>query len=1250
MNPRILSLSILLLLFQGRSVFANTAADALIADAWKAWERNNQQLVEAKFLAAIKEDPRNTRAALGLSLLYILQKKNAASCEKLKTVLQTEPDYYPYLYSLWTTAAMRNRYNDLNPNLIALFEQWSRKADSAGVLKAMAAEVLGGYFERRGDIATSNRYYQQIHEINDWMLIGPFDNTSASGFDKVYPPELECDLSKTYEAKNGIPARWFKPEVGKHDRWLEFTRYFSHIESVFYANDFVYSPKKQTVQIRIGTSGSLKAFLNDEQIVECFDETNNDLDTYIVNADLQEGWNRLLIKCGFSELSKCNFLARITDEHGEPVDGLTFSTDSKPYKRRPGANCRVIPNFAEAFFKAKISQAPDNLENYALLAECYLRNEKAIEAELALGEALKLAPSSGLFNKQLLEAYRRGKKYDNYATTIEQIYALDKDNVDILQYKIDEYLEKQELDKAEELTRRLETLAPRSESLYETLVHLYGEKDQDEKLAETIKTAYRLYPDNWDFAFLEATLSIQRTRRYDRAISIVQSYLARHYDTAVLSVLAGFHLQASNIKKWEETCNKIFELDPASTQTYYAMSKTYFSLQDYVNAESRIKKALSLCRDSALYWSQMAEINRARRSIDLAKQAYREALKYDPTDYDARRALRELDGKKPIFSLFEASNIDDLMKKAPTSQSYPDGGAVVLLSDTKRVAYEPGGSESSVELLVRVFNNRGIDAFKEYWIPYSPYNEQLIVEKAVVVKKASTEINADIDQNHIVFKSLEPNDLIYLKWNIQSLYTGKLFKDFFDNVSFNGAFPVKDSRYSLLVPKELRFHANAQNMPNEPTKKETDEGTIYRWRLVDEPALEPESAMPAWADVTKDLYISSVNEWQDIVNWYLDLARTKTRSSHEVKEQVETLLRGKDSVSQEAKVQAIYDFITENIRYSRVPFRQSGLIPQKARDVLVNRIGDCKDLATLCIAMLSEVGIKAHYVLVNTRDAGENRNAPPSISFNHCIVGVEMPGGFKYLDLTAYNYPMNSVPEGDLGAFSLLIKPGINKPEYLTHDKFAPRRIIRHTNADLRDGKGMAVSSRLRAEGAPGALLRAFFRQKSKKEQETSVVQILSNDFPDVKLTRLENGGIDRREPFFELAYDYEVPNSLGEAGQFKMLKVPWAEPLKNDPGLARDKRQFPYHYWPWADSMSEDIEIKLPSGFEPVEPMKEVRVESPVADYSVKLEFANGVIKGRRELVNKKMVVSFDEYPEFKKFYAAVVKEDQRVILLKGK
>ena len=51
----------------------------------------------------------------------------------------------------------------------------------------------------------------------------------------------------------------------------------------------------------------------------------------------------------------------------------------------------------------------------------------------------------------------------------------------------------------------------------------------------------------------------------------------------------------------------------------------------------------------------------------------------------------------------------------------------------------------------------------------------------------------------------------------------------------------------------------------------------------------------------------------------------------------------------------------------------------------------------------------------------------PAIAFNHAIVGIEMENGPIYMDLTAKNYPLFSVPQNDKNAFALNIKNGAEK-------------------------------------------------------------------------------------------------------------------------------------------------------------------------------------------------------------------------------
>ncbi|MFQ5770680.1 MAG: tetratricopeptide repeat protein, partial [bacterium] len=862
MKQKIKVIYILLLFYGFSTLFASTnKSNKLVAEAWEAWADNDQQLVEQKFMAAIAEDQNNTRAYLGLSFLYNLQYKFDQAWTTYEKVLQIEKNIYPYIFAAWATDRMRDENYTMKSQTVAFLEKLSQQADNAGILKAMANEVLGKYYQQKGDFSKAKRYYENMNSVTEWTVIGPFDNISASGFDKVFPPELEYDVTKTYAGKNSVPASWFKVEKIRNDYWIDFRRYFAFFESVYYANTFVYSPKKQSIQIRIGTSGSLKAFLNDALIVQAFDELNNGLDTYVVETDLQEGWNRLLIKCGYSEIKQCNFMVRLTDAEGEVLAGLKVSTESQPYESTSNIPVKVIENFAEAFFKQKIKAHPERLENYLLLADCLLRNDKANAAELVLRDAIQLSPNCALLYHHILEAYRRGHKYDELATTVEKIYTLDNLVPYVLEYKILTYFDNQEVGRAEELLKKLEKLLPQSALVYELYLALYDKKNLVDKMRETSSQAYNQFPANWTFAYWEAYNSIQLTQKCNRAIEIITAFLKQKLTLDALTTLADVYLRSANIEKWQEMYHKALAVDPAATGFYFQMAKTYFALQDYDHAEEAIKKGLAICPNSPHFWYQLGEIYRVKNKIDLARQAFHEVLNYEPTSYKAREVLRELEGKNSIFAQFETVDIDSLRAAASDSDEYEENGAVILLHDAKSVVYGRGASESIEEILVKVFNNRGIDAVKEYWISYNAYSQELIVEKAVVIKSDGSEINADIDVNHIVFKSLEANDFIYLKWKLKNFYSGKLANHFWDTFYFNAYYPAKMIRYALLVPNNFSFNYQTQNMQVQPTKKQTEKDILYQWSLNDEPAIAYEYYMPGLTDVGKMLYISSIEDW-----------------------------------------------------------------------------------------------------------------------------------------------------------------------------------------------------------------------------------------------------------------------------------------------------------------------------------------------------------------------------------------------------
>lgn len=1222
--------------------------DNLVQEAWNTWAKNDQAQTEKAFKEIIAKDEKNLRAHLGLSFLYQMQHNFRSSWEHYKYVIENADNPYPYIFAGMHTLKMYYMQKEKDSGIDEMYESLANQNENP-LIKANANETLGRYYLVHNDIEKAEEHFAALNTIDDWRICGPFDNISASGFDKTYPPEVEADYIKTYSGKNEIPARWTKISKIRRDRWIDFRYYYAHFESIFYGNTFVYSPSSQKIRIGVGTSGSLKVFLNDDQIYEVFDENNNDLDTYMMETELQKGWNRLLIKCGFSEIDQCNFMVRISDVNGQPVQGLKISSDIQSYPKNPAPAVTIIENFAEAFFKNKIEENPEHIENYLLLADCYLRNDKAIEAELTLRDALKYAPDNTGILAHMIEAYIRGEKNDEISTTYEKIHSLDENIPSALIYKFSLYKNNNDIENAEKTAEKLESLIPNTTEIYNIRFQLYNLKNLPEKLIEIAKEGYEKFPDEWSLAFAQASISIMTKQNYDEAIEIVEKISQNNASEEVLSTLAEIYFRATKVEKWHDTYQRILNLYPAGTGFYEHVSDIYYNLQQYDKAAEYMERTLEICNNHSQFWEKYGKINRALNKNNEAIDSYKKALEYDPANYDARESLRQLQDQKPVFSTFETVDTDELIKKAPDSGVYPEDGAVILLHDIKRVVYPEGASEFLGEELVKVFNDVGIEEFKEDYISFSPYSENLIIEKAVVIKKDGSEIKADIDRNHIVYKSLEPNDFIYLKWKIRNYYNGKLSHHFWDRVIFSKYFPTEDIRYALLLPKNMTFNFKEQNLESAARKKqETTEGVIHQWRLTKQPAVRHEVDMPALVDIGKSLYISSIEDWKYMIDWYLDLARTKTRGSFEIEETVEKLFKDKENLSDLDKIQTVYNYITENIKYSSVSFRQSGLIPQKARDVLVNRIGDCKDVAALCIAMLNELNIKSNYVLVNTRSEGFNRNILPGIEFNHAIVEVHNDGKPMYLDLTAQNYAIGSVPYQDIGAFALPIREGINQPIYLTKDHFNEVKLERKTVFEVAADNSLMVTRTNYRTGIQAAGFRQSYRFIGESEQQRELTQSINNDFPNHTLLDFKIKDLDNVVDDITYTYSFKVADFLTDAGPYKLLRIVFTDgknPLKS---LSYEKREYPIEYDPSTDILTEEITIVLPKGFTCLDLPKPVTLSFFDMQYSLNFTMKDGKIICKRLFKEKMIDILPENYVLFKEFYNAVVKADQTQLLLK--
>lgn len=184
----------------------------------------------------------------------------------------------------------------------------------------------------------------------------------------------------------------------------------------------------------------------------------------------------------------------------------------------------------------------------------------------------------------------------------------------------------------------------------------------------------------------------------------------------------------------------------------------------------------------------------------------------------------------------------------------------------------------------------------------------------------------------------------------------------------------------------------------EPVKPVEIGPGLLRWDIRNVPALTLENlhAAPAWDALAARMEIKwadqavngADNQWRAIGHWMDQLDAGRADPTPEITAQAQELVAGAPDFY--TRLSRITRYIQENIRYFIVERGIGGWQPHAAADIFRNRYGDCKDKATLLIAMLRAVGIRAYYLHVDSRRGVIDPQAPSLIG-DHMITAIELP-------------------------------------------------------------------------------------------------------------------------------------------------------------------------------------------------------------------------------------------------------------------
>lgn len=1168
--------------------------------------------------------------------------------QKMREISSNAENYYHiYWYDIFKIPAggfSKSQIKELNYII--------GKSNFSGSLKAKANERLSRNGRLINRISDRNLYLAKLGTLNDWSITGCFENVSASGFNNDFAPIKNWKKSDKFKNKKGKEVYWFAMNKELKGSWVGLQQHLDVDDGIGFAQTFIELDQDIEAEIRFGNTGSFKLWVNDGLVAQMKEETNTYTDIFKSKVKLKKGWNRILFQLGSSELGAQELLVRLTDDNGNTLE----VADSKPFNETYNTGQSQTENLGYAdhiaFFVDAQQKNSSSLIDYLAAIRAYEVSNQKKKLRKLLEEAYQKYPNSTAINTAMLRLYSDLEFWSLHSGKIEEIKKKDPNSVLSIAVQYEDAMGSEKYDEAEELLEKLQDKLGDTRFIIKQQIDLELKNENQSNAIELIEKGYSMYPNSYDMVNLKYVVEMNVNKNPGSALKVLRKYLAKNYNSRAEKALGNHYFRHNNALEGLRLFEKMKRESPDAFEPILTLAKIYYSGQQYSQSVQYYNELIKHAPFIGNYYNQRGDCYSELGQENAAIKNYKKAIVYAPTLFDTRNKLRKLTGLKSISDDFEEPDYYAVAKEEVKKEDYPEDNSVILLEERQIVLYEGGGREETNYQVVAVMNNAGIDMWKEHYIP-SSRSEDLIVEKAEVIKANGDITKAETNYNQIVFTGLEPGDKIVLVYKLKSYYDGILSEHYWDKQYLEYFVPLKKGVYSIIYHNSFDLKYQLENLELEPVVTENDDYKTLSWTVTDVPSIEDEAYMPNLCDAGSTLHLSTIPSWEYVVDWYDNLSRTKAKSDYEVKQVVAELFEGKDNLSDLEKAEIIYEYIVNNIRYSSVSFRQSGWIPQKASGVINSKIGDCKDVSTLFVVMCKEVGLDANLVLVDTKDKGRRKMTLPSVDFNHCIAKLNLPNESYYVELTSDLLPFSTVSGRLKNAFSLNIAPeSSDKPEYINSPNRKKNGRERKTQVTLSPTTVNVKANNIKT-GAYAADMRSTYRDLGEEARFKEMASALSFDFSTIKINELKfDETLENRNDSIHYFYDFTVNTPYTKIGDLKILRVPMISKMNPVDFLSLEERKFDIEMWRYIDFdfNNEEITITIPSNMRVVDLPSNFNLSTDFAEYSLKFKQTGNTLVIDRKFELKTDIVKQENYSEFRNFMNKIVEMENLNIGLKSR
>ena len=470
------------------------------------------------------------------------------------------------------------------------------------------------------------------------------------------------------------------------------------------------------------------------------------------------------------------------------------------------------------------------------------------------------------------------------------------------------------------------------------------------------------------------------------------------------------------------------------------------------------------------------------------------------------------------------------------SQVTPPAGADVLFLDDEEILVfdTEGRAVRSRYFLYKVLTQRGAEDWATVSSGWEPWREERPSLRARVItpdsvvhlldEKTITDAPAKENQDNVFsdrrvmrapLPAIAPGSLVeeelVSKESASLLGAGSV-----ERFYFGGSVPVRHTRLVLDVPTAFPLRFDIHLLPDlKPQRNEVADRVriTFDYGPMD-PIEDPEAELPSDVPAYPSITFSTGDSWQHVAEEYGKVV-DKQIAGADLKALVGRLIAGKDS--RDEKAAAILQFLGREIRYTGVEFGESALVPHLPSETLTRKYGDCKDKASLLVAMLRTAKIPAHIALLNTGSREDVALDLPGMGmFDHAIVYV--PGNPDlWIDATDEFARLGEIPIADQGRLALIARPDTSTLLRTLATSSSDNALIEKREIYLAENGPARIVETSQPHGSSESSYRRSYADKQNKNAKDELTSYVKSQYLAEKLDRM-----DRSDPA-DLSKQFEL-------------------------------------------------------------------------------------------------------------------------------